>query len=483
MLFTYLFRELRRRHRQALVVAIGLAVGIGLVITVSAASSGVKTAQTKVLHSLYGVGTDITVTKTATGGQFGQRFAGPGQAPSGSGTIDRTTIRPTAGSGTLTDADVATARRISGVNAAAASLGLQVTHISGTFGSSSGSTSGGFPNINLTTTSLMGVQPTSSGIGALSSSQIVSGKYFSSAAATKDAIVSSTYASGHSLKVGSTFTLDGNSLTVIGVAKVSSSSATAADVYVTLREAQGLASLSGKVTTIYVSATSASEVPSVQRQLKTLLPGATITTSSDLANEVSGSLSSASNLANTLGKWLSILVLIAAFLVAALLMMAAVSRRVREFGTLKAIGWRTRRVVGQVMSEGAALGIAGGILGIILGVIGAELVSLVAPTLSATVGPSFATGGSANGPPGGFGGGNGGLGGANAPSGRPSGGGFGARAADLTHTVLVHLSAPIQGSAVGLAIVLAVAGGLIAGAFGAWRAARLRPADALRQVE
>jgi putative ABC transport system permease protein len=33
-----------------------------------------------------------------------------------------------------------------------------------------------------------------------------------------------------------------------------------------------------------------------------------------------------------------------------------------------------------------------------------------------------------------------------------------------------------------LAVLLAVAGGLLAGAFGSWRIARLRPADALSQV-
>jgi ABC-type antimicrobial peptide transport system permease subunit len=43
--------------------------------------------------------------------------------------------------------------------------------------------------------------------------------------------------------------------------------------------------------------------------------------------------------------------LVAAFLLAALLMMSAVTRRVREFGTLKALGWRSRRVVEQVMGE------------------------------------------------------------------------------------------------------------------------------------
>ena len=88
-----------------------------------------------------------------------------------------------------------------------------------------------------------------------------------------------------------------------------------------------------------------------------MAPKATVTTSSSLANEVKGSLSSASSLADKLGLWLSVAALAVAFLVAALFMMAAVSRRVREFGTLKALGWRTRRVVGQVMSEGVVLGL------------------------------------------------------------------------------------------------------------------------------
>ena len=70
MFFTYLRRELRRRMRQAVFIALGLAVGVGLVITVTAASAGVKNAQGTVLHALYGVGTDVTVTKTPKAGSF-----------------------------------------------------------------------------------------------------------------------------------------------------------------------------------------------------------------------------------------------------------------------------------------------------------------------------------------------------------------------------------------------------------------------------
>lgn len=47
----------------------------------------------------------------------------------------------------------------------------------------------------------------------------------------------------------------------------------------------------------------------------------------------------------------------------------------------------------------------------------------------------------------------------------------------------VALTAPVSLATIGLAVALAVAGGLVAGGFGGWRASRLRPADALRRVE
>ena len=86
------------------------------------------------------------------------------------------------------------------------------------------------------------------------------------------------------------------------------------------------------------------------------MPKATVTTASSLASEVTGSLTSAASLANTLGQWLAIAVLAAAFALAVLLTMSAVARRVREFGTLKALGWRSKRVVGQVMGEALTIG-------------------------------------------------------------------------------------------------------------------------------
>ena len=41
----------------------------------------------------------------------------------------------------------------------------------------------------------------------------------------------------------------------------------------------------------------------------------------------------------------------------------------------------------------------------------------------------------------------------------------------------------LAAGAVALAVILAIAGGLIAGSLGGWRASRLRPAAALARVE
>ena len=124
----------------------------------------------------------------------------------------------------------------------------------------------------------------------------------------------------------------------------------------------------------------------MSKEISDALPGTTVTNQNDLAKQLTGSVASASSLATNLGRWLAIAVLVAAFLLASLLTTSAVSRRVREFGTLKALGWTSRRVVGQVVGESLAIGVIGGAVGVGLGFLGSALVGHFAPTLTASVG-------------------------------------------------------------------------------------------------
>ncbi len=504
MFFTYLQRELRRRARQAILIALGLALGVGLVITVTAASSGVKNAQSAVLHSLYGVGTDMTVTQAPTvgaggPGRFGFGFGGTGARPK-AGTKINVNRLSSGQYGPINTTSVTAISKLSNVAAATGALTLNDSKISltiGSFGSGGGFGSGssgsrGRGNFAPDFFSVSGVDLSTGALGPLSSAKLTSGKTFGTGDASDNvAVVDANYAKQSKLTVGSTIQL-GNSagkstaFSVIGL--VSTPSGSGSDVYIPLGRAQALAGMTGKVNTVYVAAANSTQISSVQKEITTLLPKATVTTASSLASEVTGSLSSAASLANSLGRWLAIAVLVAAFALAVLLTMSAVARRVREFGTLKALGWHSRRVVGQVMGEALAIGLVGGVIGIGLGYLGSTLVSHFSPKLSAAIGQTTGSatpgGGQVFAPGGGFGG-NGGPGGGGpggfTGSGRfPRGGGFGNA---VNHpAVTVHLSAPVTLTIIGAAVLLAIVGGLIAGGFGSWRAARLRPAAALAQV-
>jgi putative ABC transport system permease protein len=513
MFLTYLRRELRRRMRQAIIVAVGLALGIGLVIVVTSVSSGVKNAQASVLHSLYGEGTDITVTKTPTAGTGGTgAFGFRGQTgtrtrPAAGTTIDVDTLRGP-GLGSIASTSVTTVSKLKGVAAAAGGLTLTDTKITGKIPAinSSGSGTGGFGgggsgggggggfagSFTPSSFTVDGVDIGTGELGPLSSGKLASGRTFTSADASSNvAVLDSNYATQNKLTVGSTITVAKTSFKVIGIVTTPSAQSST-DSYIPLARAQALASMKGDVNTIYVSSTSASNVTAVSKEISSAVPKATVTNSSDLANEVTGSLASTSSLANNLGKWLAIAVLIAAFLLASLLTMAAVSRRVREFGTLKALGWRSRRIVGQVMGESVVIGLIGGVVGVALGLAGAQLVEKLAPPLKASVGAAatgsatpggarqFTAGGAGAG--GGFGGAGGGTGTGGRGFGGAGGGGFRRTTAAASHTVAVHLTAPVTIGIIILAVVLAIAGGVIAGSFGGWRAARLRPAAALAKV-
>jgi ABC-type antimicrobial peptide transport system permease subunit len=277
------------------------------------------------------------------------------------------------------------------------------------------------------------------------------------------AVIDASYATTAELAVGDTMEIAGEEFEVVGVvASTSDEADTAANAYIPLDVAQDLSGVGDVLSTVYVQASSSDGISAVQAEIEEALPDATVSSQSDLASTVSGSLSSASALITNLGTWLSVIVLAVALALAVLFTISGVSRRTREFGTLKAIGWSNGRVVGQVAGESVVQSLIGGAAGLVVGLLGIGIINIVSPTISTTAGTTAAAG------PGG------------AAGGGPGGQAFG-QAAAQTATEIV-LQAPVTLWVVGAAIGLAIIGGLLAGAFGGWRAARLSPAEALRAV-
>jgi putative ABC transport system permease protein len=308
-------------------------------------------------------------------------------------------------------------------------------------------------NIKTTPYTIGGVDQTQPDIGLVTPAQVTKGAYFN-AAGGREALVAASYASRQKLKVGSTLTLNGVAFHVVGLVSPPLGGQTA-DVYLPLKQLQTLAHQKGLTNIVLVRADKSSSVSSVKKEIAQKLDGAQVASASDVADKITGSLVDASNLSHNLGVVLSIIVAGAAFLLAALLTLSSVGKRVRELGTLKAIGWTQRLVVRQVVGESVAQGIAGGVLGIGVGVAAALLFDAFGPQLSAT----STSGGSTND----F---------------------LGLGSATLrTASTDISLHAPLSVGLLLLGLVLAIAGGLIAGAAGGLRTARLRPADALRRVE
>ena len=305
-------------------------------------------------------------------------------------------------------------------------------------------------NIKTTAYTIGGVDQTHPTMGVVTTAQVVKGKYFSPAGGHQ-ALIAQSYAAKYGLKVGSVLNLNGTKFVVVGLVSPPLGGQSA-DVYLPLKQLQTLAHETGLANVVLVRATSGKDVAQVKQAIQTALPQAEVASSKDVADQITGSLVSASNLSHDLGLVLSIIAAVAAFMLAALLTLSSVGKRVRELGTLKALGWTQRMVVRQIAGESLAQCLIGGIFGIVLGVIVCLAIGAFGPTLSA----SSTTGGNLL--------------------------GLGAETA-RTATSSISLTAPVGVSILAIGFGLALLGGLVAGVVGALRAARLRPADALRTVE
>jgi putative ABC transport system permease protein len=469
----YIVSELRRRKGRTLLTALGLGVGVGLVVTVSALTTGLDRAQEKVLEPLTGVGTDMSVTRPVKAGdrpEDGPRRFDLGEQAEPGEKFTRTDFLSGAQQ-SFAASSVTKVAAIDGVEAAAGSLTVNAVTIKGTVpeGGLERPAPGTQPQMqrapfDVDAMSLTGVDETRPELGAVTPDQITKGRYLRAGDA-REAVLNESYAKRSGLSVGETLTLDGRRFTIVGLAR-SPLGGSASDAYVKLAQLQRLADREGRVNTVQVRAGTAGDVAAVEQAIGATLSGASVTTASDLADRVGGSLADAKSLSSKLGTALTIVALAAAFLIASLLTLASVTKRIRELGTLKALGWPGRHVVRQVTGESLAQGALGGVLGALIGIGGAALVTALAPTLEATVAAPQGAAGPRGGP-------------------GPGGGAiFGLGRTPVTSgSETIALDAPVDLRLIALAIGLALLGGLVAGTVGGLRASRLRPADALRHID
>jgi ABC-type antimicrobial peptide transport system permease subunit len=346
--------------------------------------------------------------------------------------------------------------RLDGAGGAAAALSLQAVRIEGEVPAEGTVVNPHGPGgYDIVSVSVTGVDVAKPSLAPVTPSQVIDGKYFSRSrrGARNEAIVDIGYARQKGIETGDTTKLAGRRFEVVGMS-AAPLGGTPSNAYLELGRLQQLSDRRGRANVMLVRAESTASVDSLSRAIRQRLAGADVVTASELADRVGGSLVDAKNLSSKLGTALAIVALGAAFLIAILLALSSVQKRIRELGTLKALGWRQRLVVRQVSAESVVQGLLGGLLGAALGMAGAGVIDALDLTLEASVAQVES--------------------GAFGPFGQGQVAAGGAE---------VLLGAPVDAGLVALAVGLAVLGGFLAGGAGGLRAARLRPAEALRSAE
>ncbi|MEY2468896.1 MAG: putative transport system permease protein [Actinomycetota bacterium] len=309
-------------------------------------------------------------------------------------------------------------------------------------------------DITSTTYTAGGVDPTHPDAGLVTANQVTDGRYIAKDA-TNEVMVAVNYAKEHKLTVGGELIVNDKTYKIVGLVQPAVQGS-AADIYWSLPALQELSSRAGRINTVLVKTDSAADVETVAAAIRKEFPDAQVVTTASLAAQVTGSLKDTKKLADRFGGVLAILVLTAAFGLAALLTLGSVGKRVREIGTLRAIGWPRRLVMRQILVETVGISALGAVLGVGLGLGAGAAIGQFSPTLSATV-----------------------------PTVNSSARllqSVGQTAANTATTSTLHLTVPVDVTTIALGVFLALLGGLLAGAIGASRAARLQPAVALRDL-
>ncbi|HMK96351.1 MAG TPA: ABC transporter permease [Acidimicrobiales bacterium] len=231
--------------------------------------------------------------------------------------------------------------------------------------------------------------------------------------------------------VGATINIGTVPFTVIGILNSAGSSASTNEddmAIVPITTAQEVLTGSSSVNTIYLEGRSSSSLGAAYDEASDellALHGINNPADADFTINTQGSiLSTATSVSHTLTVLLAGIAAIS-LLVGGIgvmnIMLVSVTERVREIGLRKALGATPKVILRQFLVEASTLGLAGGIFGAVLGIVGAEVI------------PNF-----------------------------------------------ISNEIELSGFAIAIAIVAAVGIGIVAGAYPAYRAARLAPIEALR---
>ncbi len=232
-------------------------------------------------------------------------------------------------------------------------------------------------------------------------------------------LVGSMAAENYNLEVGGTIQVYNNRYKIVGFYETGVGWEDGGGL-LAMREAQRLLNRPRSVSYIFVDVKNPADAEVMRDAIDRRFPEARASLSSEFAQNTED-MASADVMMDAIG----LLALLVGGIVVANTMLMSIYERTREIGTLRALGWRKRRILEQILEESLLLCTLSAIIGSILGVGMVYLLSY------APIANSF---------------------------------------------INAEWNVSIFAQAVGMTLII----GLIAGAYPAWRASRLQPVEALR---
>jgi putative ABC transport system permease protein len=198
-------------------------------------------------------------------------------------------------------------------------------------------------------------------------------------------ILGTRAAEGMGKQVGDSLELAGRTLPIVGLYRTGVNLEDGGAM-MTLRGAQDTFGLQGRVSLIKVKATDPTRVDVLRAAIEHRYPEASAMTSEEFAAD-------RLNLeaAVQAGWAVSLIALLLSVFAVANTMAMSVLERAREIGILLAVGWGRLRIVGLFLGESLVLSAVGGLLGVTLGLVALRVLSDIYTTLPlpATAGPAL----------------------------------------------------------------------------------------------
>jgi len=339
----------RNRTRASLAI-VGIAIGIATIVALGMVTGGLQASTQSTLKA---GAAEISVAKIGSN-TFG----------SSGGTIDESVAT-----------DI---KKISGVKDTAGILRAtanvtSVTTANSTSSSNFGSGMGfSVSGIDSTKLSLVGIDS-------------VNGTIFSNGS-SNEIILGKSLAQNLNKTVGDSINLFGTDFKITGTYETGSFIQDMG-AFISLSKLQNLTSNQNKVSTIVVKVNDNANVTQVSQTIQNTYPNdLSATTAADQANRINQSL----GVINTASWAISLLAIIIGGVGVINTMIMSVFERTREIGVLKAVGWKSSRILAMILGESIVMTRVAAVIGIILGVVGVEIIlnllsstgSVIKPVLS-----------------------------------------------------------------------------------------------------